>query len=1200
MVDLMSVGKRFARCVFALMLFMVAWSIAFPAEAHAETADAYVSALTVRTQTDGVGPFDSDDMPGNDSSNVNRRVRSFDDVSYTLEYVTALSDESVVVTDPVTLELRVELSCAPSKAQFNLDQMRWAESPRVVYEYSDGTSSEGYDETKVVVKQVFYATRTLRGTGADDRVPGAGQLSVGVSTKAAVEGEVINPTFSLRVIGDERDESCSGVPVTVTSRCRLNVKLYRYAGVFNTRGHFNFDDGTFSRAADAPGHMGSHQAFSLSLQLYNTTASKGFKGLELPTGPISFDFTMMSTVNGEDMTSDPDWAAALWDYAENEGGVRLHRIGKLGRDMSPISVSQAVEDDQTALNDGANKEISCYEGGTWTIEPDDSAAGLYHVTVTDYEFDRFGFVFPTQYNSQGYVPGRRTVPANVGDFSTGFVQFACLFPEIADATTNVYLRATVSNLDARSESGSHVTEQQVTTDDMSGFTSVVYTPGSISKWIRWTTVPGGASGNSPQVNTGQGYGPAGTHSLATSIFTYRGDDALTSVDMLIKFDDRYLYVPDKGDGFDYAFSVSMPDSVRGASTAYFAAKPDGTGWEDQTELNSASEENLVFYDTLAELEASGKTCVGILVESRDTSIYDSIWNAAATSRLTIWVRSDAPVGAVGSIVNDIRVWKDVDAPRITEVQRNADGSYGLGDASMPRRTYAEGYPRPFADMYFPDYTPSQYENGTMVGGHTGGSLKGDSLLVVGARNAVEIEALDPSTLDKKVTFDMDAGERQVTYRVRPSIKALGETPTTGVTTDMHLSALLPADVHYVAGSASRAPSEVVVNDDGTTTITWDFDVEVNTDIEPILITCGIGAAGTPDDVENNQQIDAVATVHSGLDGRPMTSSNGNRAATTIVCVRLAAVSLSKTVTPESANVGSPHTWSLRFGNSSETDVTACRIADVLPWDGDARGSRFGGLYRIDSITLDLANAPLLLEELDGTACLQMTSDRQAHTVGDVLIAQGLDTLPWTALGVPERDGSMLVWHDVNLMSDDVTALRFDIGTMHGQEYLTIKLEVSTSADGGFSDGLWADGSGGVASDGDVYANGFAEYALGQADVVRSNTVRTEVRLAELEVTKHWQDSGWENRRPDSVMIDVLANGKTVRTIELSENVAWSWSERMPYYDENGRIIDYDVSEASVDDYSTAISGDASSGFVVTNSITLTKNGVQKSASEAWL
>lgn len=1130
MSDLTGFGKRFARWVFAGIFLAVVCLIAFPATAHAETADAFVSALTVRTQTDGVGPFDSDNAPGNDSSNINRRVRSFDDVSYTLEYVTALSDESVIVTDPVTLELRVELPCAPSKAQFNLDQMRWAENPRVVYEYDDGTSSESYDGTKPVVKQVFYANRTLRGTGADDRVPGAGQLSVGVSTKAAVEGDVINPTFSLRVVGDERDASCSGVPVTVTSRCRLNIKLYRYSGVFNTRGHFNFDDGTFSRAADAPGHKGSHQAFTLSLQLYNTTASKGFKGLEFPTGPINFDLTMTSTVNGEDMTTDPDWAAALWDYAENEGGTKLHRIGKLGRDMSPVSSSQAVEYNQTALNHGTNKEVSCYEGGVWTIEPDASEAGLYHVTVTDYDFDRFGFVFPISYNSPGYVPGRHTVPANVGDFSTGLVQFACLFPDVADTTTNVYLRAAVSNVDTLSESGTRVTEQQVTTDDVSGFTSVVYTPGSISKWIRWTSVPGGASGNSPQVDTGQGYGPAGAHSSVTSIFTYRGDDALTSVDMLIKFDGSQ----------------------------------------------------------------------GILVESRDTAIYDSIWNSAAASQLTIWVRPDAPVGVVGSIVNDIRVWKDVDAPRIIDVRRNDDGSYGLGDMSMPRRTYAEGYPRPFADLYFSDYVPSQYENGTMVGGHTGGSLKGDSLLVVGARNTVEIDALNPSTFDEKTTFDMDAGERQVTYRIRPAITALGETPTTGVTTDMHVSVMLPADVHYVSGSASRTPSEVVVNDDGTTTIIWNFETEVNMDVEPILITCDIGAAGTPDDVENNQQLDAIATVHSGLDSRPMTDRNGNRATTTIVCVRLAAVSLSKTVLPESANVGSPHTWTLRFGNSSETDVTACRIADVLPWDGDSRGSRFSGLYRVDSITLDFTNAPLLLDELEGTKCLQMTSDTQARTVGDARIAQGLDTLPWTSLGAPERDGSMLVWRDVNLMSDDVAALRFNIGTMHGQEYLTIKLEVSTSVDGGFTDGLWPDVSGAVSSDGDVYANGFAEYAIGQADVVRSNTVRTEVRLAELEVLKRWQDTGWENRRPESVTVNVLADGRVVRTIELSDDTAWTWSERMPYYAEDGHVIDYAVSEESVDDYSTAISGDALSGFVVTNSIVLTENGVQKSASMPWL
>lgn len=60
----------------------------------AAAGDAYVSGFKVKEQKDGVGPFDKDDDAGNDSSDDNLIVRSFDDINYTLEFTTALTDVS--------------------------------------------------------------------------------------------------------------------------------------------------------------------------------------------------------------------------------------------------------------------------------------------------------------------------------------------------------------------------------------------------------------------------------------------------------------------------------------------------------------------------------------------------------------------------------------------------------------------------------------------------------------------------------------------------------------------------------------------------------------------------------------------------------------------------------------------------------------------------------------------------------------------------------------------------------------------------------------------------------------------------------------------------------------------------------------------------------------------------------------------------
>ena len=69
----------------------------------AAAGDAYVSGFKVKEQKDGVGPFDKDDDRGNDSSDENLIVRSFDSVNYMLEYTTELIDQSKPATHGTSL-----------------------------------------------------------------------------------------------------------------------------------------------------------------------------------------------------------------------------------------------------------------------------------------------------------------------------------------------------------------------------------------------------------------------------------------------------------------------------------------------------------------------------------------------------------------------------------------------------------------------------------------------------------------------------------------------------------------------------------------------------------------------------------------------------------------------------------------------------------------------------------------------------------------------------------------------------------------------------------------------------------------------------------------------------------------------------------------------------------------------------------------
>ena len=105
----------------------------------------------------------------------------------------------------------------------------------------------------------------------------------------------------------------------------------------------------------------------------------------------------------------------------------------------------------------------------------------------------------------------------------------------------------------------------------------------------------------------------------------------------------------------------------------------------------------------------------------------------------------------------------------------------------------------------------------------------------------------------------------------------------------------------------------------------------------------------------------------------------------------------------------------------------------------------------------------------------------------------------------------------------------------------------------------------------------------------------------VSVNKAWNDSGllgekYGYARPDSITVQLKANNEVVsgKTLTLSESNNWGGTfSELPKYS-NGTAIEYSVSEVPVSSYTTAITGSAADGFVITNtpkltSIEITKN-----------
>lgn len=275
----------------------------------------YISDFGIKKMTDGTPGFDSDNNPGNDSGKSNKIVRSFDYVNYDLEYVTAITDKAKVVNEAY-VGIEFSLDKDPSKAVFNKDSIAWCENPVTTYYYEDGTNSTKWDQKRTVVKQVLTGRRKITNNADMNAIPGIGTLSFGVYVKGDVNGAVIQPEFKCWIEGTDKVKSAISEAVTVSAEPRYNIRLLR-----NTTGgnpdpivYIAPDKSSFSLKAKDGYMKGRMESYSIQLELLNTETDKGLKGIELPSGDITFDLKATEKIDDTDVTSQKDYSPFLWDY----------------------------------------------------------------------------------------------------------------------------------------------------------------------------------------------------------------------------------------------------------------------------------------------------------------------------------------------------------------------------------------------------------------------------------------------------------------------------------------------------------------------------------------------------------------------------------------------------------------------------------------------------------------------------------------------------------------------------------------------------------------------------------------------------------------------------------------------------------------------------------------------------------------------
>lgn len=1075
----------------------------------AETSDeslCYIQNARIDSVKDGTAPFDKNNEIGNDADDENNIVRSFDYINYNIEYTTGLIDITQTV-DSANVRIKAVLNKSMKEAEFNVETLNWCSDRKITYFYEDGSASTSYDKNKNVVKQVLTGYRRLENNSQVNNIPGTGSLTLGVYVKASQNGSMIKPEVSLWIEGNSEDRYQKlDMPVTVVSAApKYNVSLSRSDGM-SSLGYYNTDTGTIVRSGDRPDgdswHRGRLERYSLALQLYNDSAEKELKGIEFPQGDIAYDLVMKSEVNGADTTSSNDFAPVLWDYKINTGA----KYGTLGRDMQPYGAWSHAYYGPICNGSGTDQ---IYNAGKIQMTQDAAKENVYHVTVKDYEFDYENLHFPVRYawSNEGEV----RYSANIGNFSCGDVEVLAQLPESVDRNSNVYLDVSVNNFKAASISDNPA-NKEVKEDDNRSRTNINLTPsGEIQKYQRY--LDSNRKYLSSNYHSGDNVAYKGDNIYIESFINGAGEMSWTAFNLLQKIDDEAIDITGKYN-VSYNFTID-----NGTLNVLYGAKKDKTGWADDQEMQDTREEELVYFKSVEDLKRAGYTCVAILYELRDMK---TAWinnaQAYAVMHMRATVKTDSQAGSVYQTVSDLRAWNeynDTMSFSYSDVPYSSkDRSYGLVTKDSPIGNI-EGYTKPNNKSYS-NYIKTSYKDGVMSGHN--GYWEGNSLLVIGYKAGVKIDISDKTEnasgiVTQKSVYDLDNGERTVSYKVSPSLKMDSANKDTAIAkpdyyADLTVKMDIPKGLTYDIGSATTAPESVVQNEDGSQTVTWLLkNQKVGETLDTFDFTCTIGKAGTAEDVRNNESFKVTAGISGKEDKCEQSAANGNLSSVSMSVIRLASTSISKRAEKPLAEAGDDLKYTLYYSNTATTDIYTSRIADILPYNNDGRGTSYSGDYLVKSVAINYKDAQSSFGKKD----VVLAYSNKDYGVNDVtkLSEMSAATLSpdWTKVSETKKENNVIRYDNINR---EARALFVDIGFVAGNSYLKIDITLTPKKDGK----LMTDGQNRTQQPGDVYVNSFAQNSDEQASIVYSNAA--PVRIVKRNISGLvWVDLSRDGIRQDS-------------------------------------------------------------------------------------